>query len=427
MNILLINHYAGSPKYGMEYRPYYLAKEWIKKGHNVKILASSHSHIRTHQADVGDSMYKDEYIEDVNYRWYKTPSHSGNGFGRVINILSFLKAIWKDSNKLIIEFKPDVVIASSTYPMDIWPARRIAIKSKAQLIYEVHDLWPLSPIELGNMPRYHPFIIWCQLAEDYAYKHANKVISMLPMTKPHMESRGMKPEKFHYIPNGVCINELENSQPLPSNIHFEIHKIKKRNLPIIGYAGTHGLANALDFLLDAAKLGEGKFEVILVGKGPDYSKLQQKIIDDNISNVKMLEAIPKQSIPSFLQEIDIAYIGLLPQPLFRFGISPNKLMDYMVAAKPVIMAIDTTNDIVSSVGCGVTVLAGNVDAVYNGIMKLITLPTNTLNDIGEKGREYILKNQTYSVLANDFINAIENEILDNSYGEIRSGNLLKND
>jgi len=177
MNILLINHYAGSTRHGMEFRPFYLAREWVRAGHRVQIVAASFSHIRARQPEF-DGAALDEQIEGIDYRWLRTPAYTGNGAGRVKNMLAFMAALWRDGPRLAREFRPDVVIASSTYPMDIWPARRIAKLSQARLVYEVHDLWPLSPMELGGLSRWHPFIVWVQLAEDYAYRHADKVVSI---------------------------------------------------------------------------------------------------------------------------------------------------------------------------------------------------------------------------------------------------------
>ena len=408
MNILLINHYAGSPYHGMEYRPYYLAKEWSQKGHSVLIVAASYSHIRTQQPKLNQTFIKNDIIDGVNYRWYKTSEYSGNGIGRAKNIFNFLRALWKDSKNIINDFKPDVVIASSAYPVDIWLAKRIAKRANAKLVYEVHDLWPLSPIELGGMSRWHPFIIWCQLGENYAYRHADKVVSMLPKTLSHMVSHGMESNKFNYVPNGIAIEEWTSNEDLPKEIISEVRRVKQRGLPIVAYAGTHGLANALDVLLDAAKLGKDKFEVILVGPGPDWLNLLKRVEAEEILNVTMLPAIPKNSIPLFLNEIDIAYIGLLPQPLFRFGISPNKLMDYMYAAKPIIMAIDAGNDPVTEVGCGVSVQPGDSNAIYDAMVTLINLTPEVRRKMGNKGKQFILSEQTYSVLAQRFINILEN-------------------
>lgn len=391
----------------MEYRPYYLAREWIRLGHQVQILASSHSHVRTHQPQM-NSTIQVEILDGIQYHWYQTPTYMGNGIGRVKNMFAFVWAIWRNAAKIASEFKPDIVIASSTYPMDIWAAHRIAKRANAKLVFEVHDLWPLSPMELGGMSKWHPFIMLVQQAEDYAYKHADCIISMLPKAKAHMESRGMKPTKFHYVPNGIDTTEWENIAHLPDDVKNSIELIKQRGKPIIGYAGTHGLANALDTLLDAAKLSLQNVEVILVGNGSERDRLAARVQQENINNITLLPAIPKVAIPAFLKTIDIAYIGLLPEPLFRFGISPNKLMDYMMASIPIVMAIQAGNDPVSETGCGFTVAPGDSIAVRDAILKLAKLSPDERQKMGECGKHFILAEQTYPVLAHRFLNAIGN-------------------
>lgn len=406
MNILYINHYAGGPVYGMEYRPYYLSREWVNHGHNVLLLAASYSHIRTNQPKVKDGKLN-EISDGIHFRWYRTPEYSGNGLGRVRNMLSFIRSLYRDKKNIVDNFKPDVVIASSTYPMDIWPAKSIAKKAGAKLIFEVHDLWPLSPIELGGMSRWHPFILWTQLAENYAYRYADKVVSMLPKTKQHMIEHGMRPEKFYYIPNGIDLADWNSKSVLPDEVDKQIKEIRQKGNTIVGYAGTYGLANGLDVLLDAAKKLSGQAEIILVGTGPEHERLLKKIRDEDITNVSMLSAIPKSSIPAFLDAIDITYIGLLPEPLFRFGISPNKLMDYMMSAKPVIMAISAGNDPVTDAGCGITVEPNNSDEIASAVISIANKSIDERNKMGENGREYILANHTYNILADNFVKIME--------------------
>ena len=137
--IFCINHYAGGPLWGMEYRPYYLAREWVRAGHLVTVVAASHSHVRARQPETGGAWTK-QHVDGINYVWCKTPSYQGNGVGRVINILTFLVHLrfWRRW----LRQKPDIVIASSTYPADIAAARCIAKFHRAKLIWEVHDLWP---------------------------------------------------------------------------------------------------------------------------------------------------------------------------------------------------------------------------------------------------------------------------------------------
>jgi len=408
MRILLINHYAGSMQHGMEFRPFYLAREWVRAGHEVQILAASYSHVRSRQPELFGPVL-DEEIEGVHYRWYRTPSYCGNGFGRVLNMLSFLRAIRKDTKRIAREFCPDVVIASSTYPMDIWPARRIARLAGARLVFEVHDLWPLSPIELGGMSKWHPFILWVQMAEDAAYRHADKVVSMLPKALDYMQSRGLAPHKFCYIPNGVDEEEWAGEPlPLPMDLQTWLEAARGSGLPVIGYAGAHGLANALDTLLDAAHQLAGKAQIVLVGDGPDRERLLTRVIDEGLTHVAMFPPIPKRAVPAFLQSLDIAYIGLLPEPLFRFGISPNKLMDYMMADKPVVMAIAAGNDPVAEAGCGFSVAPNDATAAAQAIIRLSGMSADERSKMGAAGKRYILENQTYRVLARRFLDAVAN-------------------
>ncbi|MEO8170457.1 MAG: glycosyltransferase, partial [Oxalobacteraceae bacterium] len=166
MNILLINHYAGSPMHGMEFRPYYMAREWMRLGHRVQIVASAKSHIRAKQPQLAGQHRLDELVGGVPYTWFQTPDYSDNNIWRVRNMASFVARLYREGERLVQTFRPDVVIASSTYPMDIWPAHRIAKLANARLVYEVHDLWPLSPMELGGMSKWHPFIMLVQAAED---------------------------------------------------------------------------------------------------------------------------------------------------------------------------------------------------------------------------------------------------------------------
>ena len=409
MNILLINHYAGSTRHGMEFRPFYLAREWVRAGHCVQIVAASFSHIRAIQPELNDFVL-DEQIEGIDYRWYATPSYQGNGAGRVKNMLAFMRALWRDGPRLARVFKPDVVIASSTYPMDIWPARRIAKLVNAKLVYEVHDLWPLSPMELGRMSKWHPFIMWVQMAEDYAYRHADKVVSILPKAKEYMCSRGMAPQKFVYVPNGVDEEEWAQSADLPQEVKESLDALRAKGLPLVGYAGTHGLSNALDVLLDAASRLKGKAEVVMVGMGPDREALLARVASEGLTNVTMLPAIPKQSIPRFLDDVDIAYIGWHPNPLYRFGISPNKLMDYMMAGKPVVHSVSAGNDPVTEAGCGITVPPGDVVAVVDAVLELAALSQSARNCMGQAGKTAILQNQTYKVLAKRFLNSDERSL-----------------
>jgi glycosyltransferase involved in cell wall biosynthesis len=407
MNILLINHYAGSPKHGMAYRPYYLAREWVRSGHRVRILAADQSHIRARQPTLESKARLDETIDGIEYSWYRTPVYRGNGIGRVMNMAAFVIALYRDSKPIAHTYKPDVVIASSTYPMDIWPAHCIARLAKAKLLFEVHDLWPLSPMELGGMSKWHPFIMLVQQAEDYAYRHADKVVSILPKVREYMVSRGLAPEKLHFVPNGIDPDEwLANTPSLPDEAASLLGTLRAQGIAIVGYAGTHGVSNALDNILNAAKLMQGeKVAFVLVGSGPDKAGLQQRASREKLNNTYFLDPVQKSQIPSLLRSFDIAYIGWHRHPLYRFGIAPNKLMDYMIASRPVLHAVSAGNDPVREAGCGLTVEPDDPHAVVQGIRTLLALPANERNAMGQKGKTFVLEHLTYPVLSQRFLAA----------------------
>lgn len=409
VNILLINHYAGSIQNGMEYRPYYFAREWGRFDHKIKILAASHSHVRTIQPEINRNK-QEEDLDGIQYYWYKTPAYRGNGVGRVRNMFAFVWAVWSDAQHIAATFMPDIVIASSTYPMDIWPARRIAKLANAKLIFEVHDLWPLSPMELGGMSKWHPFIMLAQQAEDYAYRHADIIVSMLPKVRHHMESRGMASHKLHIIPNGIDPTEWQSDPPeLEIFISNLLDQYQSQGIPIVGYAGTHGVANALDTLLDAAQcLKDEKVIFVLVGGGPNKEALQRRVERERIENVIFLDPIKKSQIPALLQYFDIAYIGWHHQPLYRFGIAPNKLMDYMMAEKVILHSVEAGNDPVTEAGCGLTVPPENPQAIAQGIRQLLALDKAEQELMGKRGQTYILQNHTYPILAKRFLEVMQN-------------------
>jgi len=404
MNILLINHYAGSPYYGMEYRPYYLAREWSKMGHNGAIVAASFSHLRSKNPKI-DKKIQEEIIDGIRYIWIKAPEYKGNGVKRAISMFYFVWRLTKNSKKFSKEINPDVVIASSTYPLDIYPAYLISRFSKAKLIFEVHDLWPLTPIELGSMPKWHPFIVMMQIAEDFAYKRADKVISILPKALDYMVSRGLDPKKFVYIPNGIDIEEWQSfDAPLPPQHQETVERLKQEGKFLVCYAGSHGVANALDYFLESATyLKDLPVVLILVGQGQEKEKLQKYAMENNLSNVIFLPPVPKNSIPKLLSKMDVLYIGWRRSPLYRFGICPNKLFDYMMAGRPIIHAVEAGNDLVKESGCGISIPPEDPVAIAEATKKLMSMSPQELEEMGKRDREYIINSHDYRILAKKFL------------------------
>ena len=102
MNILLINHYAGSPEMGMEFRPYYFAREWVKAGHRVDIIAADYSHLRRVNPEV-DHDFQEDIIDGIHYHWIKTRTYEGNGAKRAITMAQFVSKLWLNTGRIIKE------------------------------------------------------------------------------------------------------------------------------------------------------------------------------------------------------------------------------------------------------------------------------------------------------------------------------------
>lgn len=391
----------------MEYRPYYLARAWIALGHRVRIVAAAHSHVRQEHPSLNGRSRFDQRINGIEYTWLDTPAYAGNGWGRIWNMLIFLFRLHYFATALARGFRPDVVIASSTYPLDIWPAHRIARHAGARLLFELHDLWPLSPIELGGYSRWHPFIVALQAAENFACRRSDAIVSMLPNVRGHLEAHGMAPDKLHIVPNGTDADEWRQPPaPLPEALATRLSALHKSGSLVIGFAGAHGLANALDTLLDAAALLSGApVRFVLAGSGPEKPRLQARARAERLDNVLFIDAVAKKHVPALLRAFDVAYIGLQRQPLFRFGISPNKLIDYMMAARPVLQAIDAGNDPVGEARCGLTVAAEDPQAVAAAINTLLAMPSTAREAMGSNGRAFVLENLTYDVLGERFLRA----------------------
>ncbi|MCC2956193.1 glycosyltransferase family 4 protein [Massilia sp. IC2-477] len=412
MNILLINHYAGSVHHGMEYRPYYLAREWVRLGHRVRIVAASHAHVRTRQPALAGRSRRDENIDGIDYTWFATPPYRGNDLARVRNMGAFVLRLWVEARRLTREFAPDVVIASSTYPLDIWPAHRIARLAGARLLHEVHDLWPLSPMELGGFSRRHPFIRLLQAAEDYACRHADTIVSILPKVREHLEARGMAPHKLHLIPNGLDPAEWLAAPPaLPEALDALLSGLRAQGLAVVGYAGSHGLANALDTLLEAASLMKNQpLAFVLVGDGPEKPRLERRARELGLARVHFVAPVAKVQIPALMARLDIAYLGWQRQPLYRFGIAPNKLLDYMMGGCPVLHAVEAGNDPVREAGCGITVAPEDPAAVARGLAALLAMSRAERRALGERGRAHALANLTYPVLGRRFLTTFAHEV-----------------
>ena len=392
----------------MEYRPYFLAREWVRLGHSVSIAASSYSHLRMSNPAVTKRI-TEEMIDGIRYIWLKCPVYKRNGVSRMLNMYGFYFGLKKHAETLAGMVNPDIIIASSTYPMDTYPAQKMRKLSGAKLVHEVHDLWPLSLIEVSGASPKNPFIKMLGRAEDSAYTNSDYVVSFFINGFEYMKNHGLTADRLLYIPNGVDVNAWEsNAETVPDEYSGLLSGLKSDGWFLLGYAGGHTVSNALDILLDASeKLRDKKIKIILVGKGSEKDRLVKKAAERGLENIIFLDEVKNAYVKNLLGYFDALYIGWNPLPLYRFGICANKLFDYMMSGKPIVHAFDYDSDPVSIAGCGITVPSGDIDGIAAAIEGVLGLPPDERKSMGEKGIAYVKENHSYEKLAEKLIDSVE--------------------
>jgi glycosyltransferase involved in cell wall biosynthesis len=386
----------------MEFRNYYFAKEFVKRGYKVYIVTASYMHLFKKLPNI-EGNFTFEKIDGINYVWVKVPKYSeSTDKKRVLKWFLFTAKLFFLPLKKMQ--KPNFIIASPMAPFLAVPAYKLAKRFNAKFVYEVKDIWPLSIIELGNISPKNPLIRLMSWCEKFAVKRADLLVSSLQNYDEHLKNDLSVNRDFLWVNNGISLEEMSQIEPLSNEIKKQVPKGKF----IVGYTGTIGIANALEELLKVAQELKDNQDIcfVIVGDGKEKENLLKKY--GMLENVVFIEPIKKSQVQSMLKLFDVCYIGLKRENLFKYGVSPNKLFDYMYSAKPVIYAIDSgKNDIVKLSNCGVSVEPENYKAIKEAILELYSMPKEQLELMGERGKSYVLEHFTYEKLADKFLKGLE--------------------
>ena len=397
-NIWIINQTAGKIDSGWGERHYYLSNYWVKNGYNVNIISGSHNHLFNNQPKIEKRKWftYEEVDKQIQFCWVKIPFYNG-GFKKFYsNFIYTLKLFFLSIKKL---GKPDVIIVSS---MPIFPILNgLFFKRKfknARLIIEIRDLWPLTPIHLKGYSKNHPFIKVLRWFEKIAYVKSDKIVSLLPNASKYITKISKDKSKFNYIPNGI--NEsLVGNEALPQNI---INLIPKDKF-IVGYAGTIGFANAMEYLIEASlNIKENNIHFVIVGDGSLKKSYQNRV--KNSKNITFINKIKKTQVQNILKHFDVCYLGRYKSPLYSHGVSYNKYFDYMLAKKPILESSELIRDQVELSGCGIIVPPENKESIISGILKLYKMDKFELETLGNRGYAFVKKYHDYDYLSKLYIN-----------------------
>jgi glycosyltransferase involved in cell wall biosynthesis len=399
--IWFVNQYAGSPQHGMEFRHYELGRALIALGHRVVVISGSHSHLFTRQPSMTDT-YTLEDLDGLLYCWVRVPAYgSAWSVGRVVNMLAFTARLYRLPLRRLPT--PDAIVVSSPSLFPILPATRWARRLGARLIFEVRDIWPLTLQELGGFSRFHPLVALMGWFERRAYRVADAVVSVFPAAGPHLIARGMAPSKLTVIPNGVSPDaSQEPAGPAPDHVRA----VTAGSTFTVGFVGTLATANCIDVLIEAARLvADEEIQFVIVGHGAEEGRLRDMAAD--LPHVALVGPVAKTDVPAVLREFDVCYIGYRRSPLYRFGISSNKVFDYMAAARPIILAADAANDWVREAEGGWTVPPGDPVALADAIRAARATTRAERDRLGANGRAFVERAHTYAGLAARYLPVLE--------------------
>ncbi len=400
MNILCISKYASPPNYSkMPARLFILAKEFIKLGHNTTLITSDSNHFSLYPNT--ENTYNFETVEGVSLCWVKTKKYVKTAsLARVLSWFDFERKLFKLDLKKID--KPDVVIVSSLSIFSIIYGYFLKKKFNSFLVFEIRDIWPLTMTEEGGFPKWHPLVLLIGFIEKFGYKKADLVVGTMPRLDLHVKNILGYERPFHCSPLGF--DPINYQEEIIGNNPFD--EVFPKNKVIVGYAGSMGITNALEPLIETIKLLENNENIhfMLVGSGDLKATFEDKL--KKFANVTFLPRIGQNEVKYFLHKCDILYLSTKDSKVWEYGQSMNKVVEYMVAGKPIIASYTGYPSMVNEANCGLFIKSSNPEDLKEAILNITTLTLEDIKQLGENGKKWIYENRKYSKLANEYINKI---------------------
>jgi len=392
MKILYIHQYFNTPEEGGSTRSYWISKELIKNGHEIIMVTSTRNR-------VSDGTVKN--IEGINVTYLDAY------YNQNMSLMGRLKAYSKfmlNSTKVAWKHKDvDLVIATST-PLTIGVPALILKKLKGiPYIFEVRDLWPEVPIQMGALNNYFlkKTAIWL---ENIIYKNATHIVALSPGMTNGVLDTGIKPTKVTMIPN---MSKIDQFWSRPHNLQLlEKHNLKKNSFKII-YFGSMGQSNGIEYILDTAQLLKERsdIEFIFLGYGYMIDILLERCKNEGLDNVHFLGRFGIEDTSEFVNLCDISLVTFANIPILYTN-SPNKLFDSLSAGRPIIVnSKGWTKTLVEENKCGIYVNPENPQDFADKIISLKNKPSLVL-EMGKNARKLAESTYDKSILCAQFANVI---------------------
>lgn len=400
--VWFVNPYALPPDEAGAMRHFTLSNYLIQRGHQALVIASPVHYLTRRRLEGRRGI---QVIQAVPFVWIDAPPYHDNGLSRLRNSLVFaLRLLRLPLTQL--PFLPDVIIGSSPHPFGAWAAERIARRLRVPFVFEVRDLWPQSLIDLKTVSPSHPVVPVLRALERTLCHRAQRIFVLPSRAGEYLSRYGILASKVVWMPNFIKLDMVPPPTPPPVQANFEVI-----------YAGTVGVANGVEILVEAfARLQEvsPKFTLRVIGDGVMRPIIAEQVKQQHLQNVVLEPPVPKTLLWQRLQTAQAFGFVSKEPALFQWGMSPNKLYDYLALARPVIFAGRIPENPVEQADCGI-VTEINPASIAEAIHRLAHLSPEQRYEMGLRGRRYV---ETY--YSDEVIGKRLEEVMSNLMGNSSS-------
>jgi glycosyltransferase involved in cell wall biosynthesis len=394
--IWYISKYASPLKYGFATRHFYLAGEWNRLGANTVVIASDSNHLV--QIPTPERRYHREIIDGVETWWIRTLKYRGtNSFRRILSWLDFEVKFWLMPKRELP--RPDVVIVSSLSLLTVFNGFLLKRKFGCKLIFEVRDIWPLTIVEEGGFSPWNPFVIMLAWAEKFGYRHADIIVGTMPNLAEHVATVMGKIMNCRCVPSGYDPGLYAQSPSLPEG--YATRHISPGKF-IVGYAGSIGITNALESLINCAiaMKDDDHVHFLLLGDGDLLEPYKAQT--SGLTNISFAPKVGKAQVQVVLAHCQILYFSVKDSKVWRYGLSLNKLIDYMMAAKPIVASYCGYPSMINEAQCGRFIPVNDVTALRQAIAEYAQMTPAQLQEIGQRGKDWLVTHRPYEKIAKEY-------------------------
>lgn len=380
-------------------RGFRILAELAKQGYRAVMVTSDANHVVAGVAVDHEEPYPVREIEGVTVVTVRTfKSRRARSWRRVVSWLDFE---WRLSRMPMEDLpRPDAVIVSSLSLLTIFNGFALRRRVGARLVFEVRDIWPLTLTEEGGFSRWNPVVMALGVVERWGYRTSDAIVGTMPNLRQHVAEVTGKDLEVVCIPMGVTEQHLSPGEPLPDSYIAELGQGRFQ----ITYAGTIGATNALQTLMECARLAheaqESGLHFVVAGDGDLRESFMREY--GHLPNLTFLAKVPKAQVPTLLASSDLLYLSVHPSKVWNYGQSLNKLIDYMASGKPIVASYSGFPSMINEASCGSFAPAGDAEAALREIRRYREMSVEERTEVGARGRTWLMQHRRYSTLANQY-------------------------